>query len=68
MNEFKTEEEAIENAMPLPGGYVDFDGKNCDDCDGWDGQSRRCACGNRRVVWSISKGVDGTFEATAEAW
>lgn len=25
---------------------------------GWDGESHRCECGNRRVSWSI----DGTFE------
>jgi hypothetical protein len=23
----------------------------CDDCNGWDGSSRRCDCGNRRVCW-----------------
>ncbi len=30
---------------------LDFDGKNCDDCSGWDGYDRRCSCGNRRVYW-----------------
>jgi len=35
-----------------------FDGQNCDHCEGWDGYSRRCQCGNRRVSWTI----DGTFE------
>lgn len=39
--------------------YVLFDGQNCNDwldpdeadCLGWDGHSRRCDCGNRRVSW-----------------
>ena len=30
---------------------IDFDGQNCDDCDGASGFSRRCNCGNRRVYW-----------------
>lgn len=25
---------------------------NCEGCSGWDGISRRCQCGNRRVSWS----------------
>lgn len=37
------------------GGWHDFDGQNCDGpCSGWDGESRRCECGNRRVSWSTS--------------
>jgi hypothetical protein len=33
-----------------------FFGGNCEEitdraCDGWDGISRRCDCGNRRVEW-----------------
>jgi hypothetical protein len=36
---------------------------NCDDCDGWDGVSRRCSCGNRRVYWIWDKSV-----LYAEAW
>lgn len=44
--------------------WHDFNGHNCDDfdegraCKGWDGESRRCQCGNRRVSWEI----EGTFE------
>jgi hypothetical protein len=34
----------------LEDGDIDFSGKNCDDCSGWDG-SGRCNCGNRRVMW-----------------
>ena len=35
---------------------IEFDGMNCNDfsdnyCSGWDGVSRRCNCGNRRVDW-----------------
>lgn len=72
----KTAEEAIqaakENAKLL--GYVNFDGQNCDDwsdesfCAGWDGESRRCDCGNRRVYWETVKLDDGTFEAYAVAY
>ena len=29
-----------------------FYGKNCEDCGGWDGISKRCNCGNRRVDWT----------------
>jgi hypothetical protein len=42
---------------------MDFNGQNCDDlgddwnngvpCTGWDGLSRRCNCGNRRVSWIV---------------
>lgn len=28
-----------------------FFGKNCGECRGWDGESNRCECGNRRVEW-----------------
>jgi len=37
--------------------YIDFVGNNCDGCDGWDGESRRCQCGNRRVMWEGGEGV-----------
>lgn len=33
----------------------DFNGQNCDNCSGWDGVSRRCNCGNRRVEWLFSE-------------
>lgn len=39
------------------GALYDFDGKNCEDCPGWDGKSKRCECGNRRVSWVL--GFDG---------
>lgn len=39
--------------------YIEFEGMNCNDflkpgepeCPGWDGYSRRCKCGNRRVYF-----------------
>lgn len=53
--------------------FVDFDGWNCHDlgedwndgkeCRGWDGQDRRCDCGNRRVSWEL----DGDI-VRAVAW
>lgn len=44
-----------EKIRELGGDLVeDFDGKNCDECPGWDGSSRRCECGNRRVSWSLA--------------
>ncbi len=40
------------------GGPFDFNGQNCadngDNCSGWDGESKRCECGNRRVDWELS--------------
>ena len=42
------------------GGPFDFSGKNCEDCDGWDGESKRCNCGNRRVDWV--KGLSHSFK------
>lgn len=29
---------------------------NCENCGGWDGVSRRCECGNRRVSWTTGWG------------
>lgn len=35
------------------GGYHNFSGDdNCENCAGWDGESHRCDCGNRRVCWA----------------
>ena len=34
------------------GGWYRFDGDDCcEDCNGWDGVSHRCDCGNRRMYW-----------------
>lgn len=49
----------LTRAMPKPGEFVSFNGDDdCEGCDGWDGESRRCECGNRRVYWETS----GDFE------
>lgn len=33
--------------------WINFEGNDdCDEtCRGWDGEGRRCECGNRRVGW-----------------
>lgn len=41
------------------GGPFSFSGEdNCENCEGWDGESHRCECGNRRVGWTM----EGDFE------
>lgn len=37
--------------------WYDFDGNDdCDEsCRGWNGEDRRCDCGNRRVDWACLK-------------
>lgn len=57
----RTPDEAITRAMPAPGEFIPFEGQNCEyfgECEGWDGDSHRCQCGNRRVTWEI----EGTSE------
>jgi len=50
------------------GKLISFGGDDeCIDCGGWDGESRRCQCGNRRVSWEF----EGNFKkpwVRAEAW
>lgn len=42
-------------------GFINFSGQNCDGpCEGWDGKSHRCDCGNRRVDWT--QGWNHSFE------
>jgi hypothetical protein len=42
-------------------GFIRFSGQNCDGpCEGWDGKSHRCDCGNRRVDWT--QGWNHSFE------
>lgn len=73
---YATRQEAIDAAVAKAEaeGYVDFDGQNCGDvwdegadCAGWDGTSRRCDCGNRRVYWELQQQHDGTWVAWAVA-
>lgn len=68
---YKMEQEALENAQKDHRSYVeDFDGKNCvyiydNNCKGWDTESRRCDCGNRRVDWVTYKNNEGLWCARA---
>jgi hypothetical protein len=70
------EAEAAAIAYAEENGSIPFDGMNCNDykeddeieCDGWDGASRRCDCGNRRVCWDFEKNPDGKFYAVARAY
>jgi hypothetical protein len=70
------EAEAAARKYAEENGPIIFDGMNCNDykedheveCDGWDGDDRRCECGNRRVSWDIEKTVDGKFYAVARAY
>lgn len=53
------EEIARRTAKAVAGALIQFSGGDeCEGCAGWDGESRRCLCGNRRVSWNI----EGTFE------
>lgn len=62
----------IKEAMPAKGDFIEFAGMNCNDwlepnqsqCLGWDGVSRRCECGNRRVYWDTS--VEGMVFGQAD--
>lgn len=39
-------------AQKAEGGFISFGGDDtCERCSGWDMESHRCACGNRRVGW-----------------
>jgi hypothetical protein len=75
---FNTPEEAVKAAEDYAkeNGDVEFDGMNCNEwleedqveCSGWDGFSRRCTCGNRRVYWDVQKNADGKYFANATAY
>jgi hypothetical protein len=73
---YDTEEEAIAAAKAnAKDCMIDFDGQNCADswdeganCMGWDGESHRCDCGNRRVYWETSRNSEGKFYAYAMAY
>jgi hypothetical protein len=70
------EAEAAARKYAEENGPIIFDGMNCNDykdedeveCDGWDGDDRRCNCGNRRVYWEIEKTIEGRFYAEARAY
>ena len=75
--QYKTQEEAEAAAIAYAkeNGPINFDGMNCNDykedhevdCDGWDGVSRRCECGNRRVYWETDM-INGLFTVVATAY
>lgn len=74
----KTEEDALLAAKQYvnANGPIEFDWMNCNEylddnepeCDGWDGEDRRCNCGKRRVSWDIEKNSNGMFYAVARAY
>jgi hypothetical protein len=50
------------------GGFIEFDGANCDGpCAGWDGESRRCDCGNRLVAWDNGH-YDNDYRNNPDYW
>jgi hypothetical protein len=64
---------AVEVALAgMSDGLTDFEGNNCEDsgqdCNGWDGYSRRCECGNRRVEWIAERNMRGELVAVAVAY
>jgi hypothetical protein len=75
--QYKTLEEAEKAAIEYVNlnGPIKFDGMNCNyyreddqpECDGWDGEDRRCNCGNRRVYWATEM-VDGLYTLVATAY
>lgn len=73
---FNTAEEAIAAAITAIGDdYTEFEGMNCndygdelDECAGWDGTSRRCDCGNRRVSWETYKDEKTGYHAFGVAY
>ncbi len=63
---------AIEKCMAEGGPFAFGGSDDCDSgCQGWDGESHRCQCGNRRVSWATwSRFEDfdtGNFHIYAEA-
>lgn len=62
------------NSLSPEEDYIEFSGWNCNDygdneCFGWDGISRRCECGNRRVGWVAEKTkIDGVYDVEAIAY
>ena len=78
---YSTEQEAMQAAeaesarMAANGDSIEFDGQNCSDaweegenCGGWDGNDRRCDCGNRRVGWAFDQYPKGVWTFYAEAY
>jgi hypothetical protein len=74
LQKYDDPDKAIEEAKKSINGYINFQGMNCNDqdnevnCEGWNGHSHRCQCGNRHVFWACSKTIDGMYVAYASAW
>lgn len=53
-------------------GFISFDGWDCADLDqpclGWDGESRRCDCGNCRVTWTTYGDDQDGYYTLAETY
>ncbi len=68
--ETASEQESVR--MISTGEYIDFEGQNCEpfesSCFGWDGNDRRCDCGNRRVGWLVDQVRPGVWSFYAAAW
>lgn len=70
-----TIQQALDKAL-ADGWQDEFEGMNCNDyleddqpyCGGWDGKSRRCECGNRRVYWHCEQQDDKEWWCWAEAY
>ena len=75
--QYDTQEEAETAAIEYVklNGPIEFDGMNCNDyldddqleCGGWDGESRRCECDNRRVYWQTEM-INGKYTVVATAY
>jgi hypothetical protein len=75
--QYKTESEAEAAAIAYVrlNGPIEFAGMNCNDhrdddqpeCGGWDGEDRRCECGNRRVYWQTEM-FNGKYTVIATAY
>lgn len=49
---------ATATSKPTKTAWQDFDGGEClKRCNGWDGVSARCDCGNSRVCWHELDGI-----------
>ena len=60
-NDIAFNKEIAKRELEIGEDYVGFSGQNCEDeCEGWNPQSHRCQCGNRRVSWS--EGYSATFQ------
>lgn len=70
------ETDAAEKEAMNGNDHISFCGMNCNDyldensteCEGWNGESRRCSCGNRRVAWSYYKDSSNKVCAIADAY